>query len=101
MYAIRSYYDSVTTNAILKDKGAFYLLLNDKNIKCIENILFISPKAIEYLPESGNWKNIVKYFENNNEDIIAKPNSGTGGDGIMHIKSLNKLENSIYRNNFV
>ena len=88
--------NSAASQMIANDKTALSDVLNLSNIQNIEHKLFINPKLSNYIGIDGNWSNILSYFNNNDEDIICKPISGTGGNDVFHIKTINQLEEKVH-----
>jgi len=77
---------------IASDKAALSSVLESDNIPCVKHELFLKPSLSGYLDDNGNWERATKFLMANKSDIVAKPNQGTGGNGVYRIKSKRALE---------
>lgn len=86
--------------SVIDDKYAFYDLCKINNLPIIEhNILFNSNSKL-----GNNTNNLIdKYFKEYNNDVVIKPNMGTEGTDVYHIKNkqeLNNIINKLFETNF-
>ena len=85
---------------IVDDKYALYELCKIKNLPIIEhNILFSPNNNLGYNSNSL----IEKYFLKYNEDVVVKPNNGTEGENVYHIKNKEELlniTNNLFKTNY-
>ena len=81
-----------TLGSILDDKYALYELLKYNSIPIIEhNIVYGSDNNNSYAIGYNSLEYVRKYYKNNNNDIVLKPNRGTCGVDVYHIKDDEKL----------
>lgn len=88
--------NSATAQILASDKSATSDLLKINKIPQVKHKLFINPKLENFVDIKGNWQSILKYFQKNNQKIIAKPNNNTsGGSQVFIIKTQLELEKII------
>lgn len=84
--------NSYTLGSILDDKYALYELLKYKSISVIEhNIVYGSDNNNIYAIGCNNLEYVRKYYKNNGNNIVLKPNKGTCGVDVYHIKDNEEL----------
>lgn len=77
---------------VADDKYALYELLKIKGIPVVEHkILFAPSNKNNYAVGSNTIEEAVEYFNNNNQELVIKPNNGTCGNGVERIKNLTQL----------
>ena len=93
---ISGYKFSLNTQAsglIADDKYALYELMRINNIPIIEHqILYAKENENDYAIGSKGLEVALDYFNNHNEDIVLKPNNGTIGNNVFHVKTKEELE---------
>lgn len=78
---------------IIDDKYALYCVLKDNNIPVIKHkIVYNYSNKNEYAKNNNTYLEIKKYFYKNNENVVLKPNSGTCGNDVYHIKNESELK---------
>lgn len=77
---------------ILDDKYATYDLLKSKNIPAVEHqIVYSKNNHNNYAKNCNSYEYVYNYFKENNNNIVIKPNNGTCGNGVYHIKNETEL----------
>lgn len=88
--------------AIAKDKYAAYEVLKKNNVPVIEyNVLFNEEVREEYCKETSLVK-AKKYFKDNNEKIVIKPNTGNEGKEVYFCdkeENIEEILNKLYKQN--
>lgn len=86
--------------SIIDDKYAFYDLCKIKNLPIIDHNILFNPNS----KLGSNTNNLIdKYFKEYNNDVVIKPNMGTEGTDVYHIKNkkeLNKIIEKLFETNF-
>ena len=81
-----------TLGSILDDKYALYELLKYNSIPIIEhNIVYGSDNNNSYAIGYNSLEYVRKYYKNNGNNIVLKPNKGTCGVDVYHIKDNEEL----------
>jgi D-alanine-D-alanine ligase-like ATP-grasp enzyme len=88
--------NSATSKMIAGDKSAASDLLHAAGVATVIHQLFLNPNMEKYVSSIGNWQNILKYFHDNDQQIVCKPVDGTGGNGVFMANSIIKLEQAIH-----
>ena len=83
--------------AISKDKYATYTILKDANIPVVEHHIVFNPITREEYVQDNGKKQILKYFYDNHEKIVVKPNTGYEGKGVYLCQTEVELEQAIER----
>ncbi len=80
------------------DKAGISAVLTHNNIPCIEHRLFLNPSRATYIPEEGHWQAMMAYAREGQKPgeglrpLVAKPNEGTGGIGVVKVTTQAELE---------
>ncbi len=88
--------NSATAQMIAKDKSAVSDLLQFNHIPHVEHKLFLHPRLANYISVQGNWTDMLNFARQYDFNIVCKPNQGTGGYGVFHIKNQLNLEKTIH-----
>ncbi|EDP97597.1 hypothetical protein U8527_04570 [Kordia algicida OT-1] len=88
--------NSSTSKMIAGDKSAASDLLEAATIATVQHKLFLNPDLEKYVGSHGNWQDILKFFHENNQQIVCKPVNGTGGNGVFMVNSVIQLEQAIH-----
>lgn len=86
--------------SILDDKYALYDLCKLKNIPIIEHSILFNPSS---KLGADTPKLIEDYFNKYQGDVVIKPNNGTEGHDVYHLKNIQTLKekcNELFQNNF-
>lgn len=89
--------NSATGKMIARDKAATSDLLQFLKIPHVEHCLFHGPQLLGFVPMTGNWTAMLEFFERHNQNIVCKPNEGTGGRGVFRARSPIELELAVHR----
>ncbi len=87
--------NSATALMLAGDKAAVAALLQHQGVPHIEHRFFLNPSRAAYIPESGHWPAILAYAQQQNYNLVAKPNEGTGGLGVVRVKTQAQLEKAV------
>lgn len=87
--------NSATAYMLAGDKAAVAAVLQHQNIPHIEHRFFLNPSRSTYIPEGGHWPAILAYAQEQNYNLVAKPNEGTGGLGVVRVKNQAQLEKAV------
>lgn len=79
---------------ICSDKSITTEVLNIADIPNIQHKAFDTKKNVN--ESKGNWGQMIRFFNENNNKIVVKPNNGSSGTGVFLAKSLYDLENILY-----
>ena len=75
------------TASLVDDKYATYEFLNKEKISTVcEEILYSPSNQNDYAIGANSFKQAKKIFEKYDKDVVLKPNKGTCGNKIYHIK---------------
>ena len=78
---------------IADDKYALYEVLKNKEIKIIEHrIVYNSTNNLDYAIGCNTHEYVKKYFAENNNHIVIKPNQGTCGHNVFNITDINEID---------
>jgi glutathione synthase/RimK-type ligase-like ATP-grasp enzyme len=61
----------------------------------VEHRIFHSPQMAAYVPISGNWDQMLTYFESCQRDVVCKANEGTGGRDVTRARTPLELEAAV------
>lgn len=79
---------------IADDKYALYDVLKNKNIPVIEHkIVYDKTNQFKYAVGCNTYEYVKKYFTNNNNHIVIKPNNGTCGNNVFNVENINDIDN--------
>ncbi len=85
--------NNTASRAICNDKSATYQVLTREKLKALEHVILLRPGS---LGAPNNTYEIAKYaLHKFGYSAIIKPNSGSGGDDINHIKSEKELRKNL------
>lgn len=79
---------------IANDKASTSEILTNNDIPNVEHFYFMSPNDIHYvryLGVNGNWKQMLSLLDVYRK-IVVKPNTGTGGTGLIIVENEEELE---------
>ncbi len=85
-----------TALLISNDKNATSELLRHTGIPSVEHKIFHAPLMADYIPMTGNWADLMAYFDANNQDVVCKPTIGTGGINVNRVRSTSQLERVVH-----
>lgn len=88
--------NSAATHQLACDKSATSEILAAAALKHVPHHLFLHPSMARYAPHAGNWKAMMDLCEQFGWDAVLKENAGTGGRGVMRIRSPFDLEQATY-----
>ncbi len=88
--------NSASTQLICTDKCATYDLLNSLGIPAVEHHFFICPDDFQYINGNGNWTGMLELLKRY-QQLVVKPNEGTGGKEIYLASSPAELETAVSR----
>lgn len=79
---------------VFDDKFATYEVLKNKNIPIIEHkIVFEASNKNDYAVNSNSYDIVVKYFNENKQNIVLKANDSTCGNSVFHITDIKEISN--------
>lgn len=87
--------NSTTAYMLAGDKAAVAAVLQHQAVPHIEHRFFINPNRSTYVPETGHWPAILAYAQEQNYNLVAKPNEGTGGLGVVRVTNQAQLEKAV------
>lgn len=89
---------------IADDKYAMYDVLKHKNIPVIEHkIVYNKTNQLDYAIGCNTYEYVKKYFLENNNHIVIKPNNGTCGNNVFNVTKINEIDDildKIFVNNY-
>lgn len=74
------------------DKAAASEILEGRGVPCVRHDLFLRADVASPLAEGGTWGPMLETAAALGWDLVLKPNEGTGGDGIVRVRSPRELE---------
>lgn len=89
--------NSATAQMIAKDKCATSDLLAFHGVPRVEHRLVNTPLLPEFVPANGNWPDLLAYFKRHANDVVCKPNDGTGGSDVFRARTPVQLEAAMHR----
>lgn len=89
--------NSSVSKMIAQDKSATSEILKKEKIPVVPHKLFLSPSLDKYVSNQGNWIEIIKFYYENNEQIVCKPVNGSSGNGVYLCKTILSLEKNVQR----
>ena len=81
-----------SNSGICNDKNAISEILTSFNIPNVKHEIFMSDKYYNFVSKEENLKKMYKLLEENNE-LVCKPNEGTGGNFVFHVTNKEQLKN--------
>lgn len=84
--------NSATAQLLAGDKSAVSDLLGQRKIPRVEHRLFLHPKLAGYVSADGNWPAMLAYAKEQGFPLVAKPNTGTGGEDVTRVDNAAELE---------
>jgi glutathione synthase/RimK-type ligase-like ATP-grasp enzyme len=87
--------NSATAQMIAGDKSAISDLMAHIGLPHVEHRLFLHPRLAGYVSAEGNWAAMLTYAEDVGFPLVAKPNVGTGGEGVSRVDSAAELERAV------
>lgn len=87
--------NSATAQLLAGDKSAISDLMAQANIARVEHKLFLHPRLGGYVGSQGNWPGMLAYAQQVGFPVVAKPNTGTGGEGVTRVESAGELERAV------
>lgn len=89
--------NDATAQMIAKDKSATSDILQHAGIPHVHHTLVNTPELQEFVPEQGNWAFLTGYLAQHGNDIVCKPNDGTGGHDVHRVTTARELELAVHR----
>ena len=78
---------------IADDKYALYEVLKSKNLPVIEhNIVYNKTNNLDYAIGCNTYEYVKEYFQQNNNNIVIKPNDGTCGKNVFKVTDVNEID---------
>ncbi len=96
--------NSASALLIAKDKSALSSLFTELQISHIEHVSFSRMNVGEEDDSGavgGHGDDMKKYFLDHGSDVVCKPNFGSEGIGLFHVRTLRELESAVQRISFV
>jgi len=87
--------NSATAKMLCKDKTATSDLLQFHRVPRVEHRIFHTPQMAAYVPITGNWDQMLAYFESCQRDVVCKTNEGTGGRDVTRARTPLELEAAV------
>jgi glutathione synthase/RimK-type ligase-like ATP-grasp enzyme len=87
--------NSATAKMICRDKSATSDLLAFTGVPRVEHRLFHGPQLKGYVSLQGNWRPMLEFFAACGNDVVCKPNEGTGGKGVTRARTEAELEAAV------
>lgn len=87
--------NTATARAICKDKAATSAMLAHAGVPHIPHWLFHTPEMAAYVPHTGNWNSLLNLLAAHPGGLVCKPNEGTGGNHVRHVKTTLQLEAAV------
>lgn len=84
------------THQLCCDKAATAEVLSSLSIACVPHTLVLHPDMSRFVPHCGTWEAILRTWRAWNQDVVVKDNTGTGGRGVYHCKTIIDLERAVY-----
>ncbi len=84
------------THQLCCDKAAAAEVLASLDIPCVPHQLVLHPDMSRFVPHHGTWEAILRAWRAWNQDVVVKDNTGTGGRGVYHCRSIVELERAVY-----
>ncbi len=88
--------NSAATHQLACDKAATGEVLAAAGVRHVPHLLFLHPSMARYAPHAGNWARMLKACDDFGWDAVIKENAGTGGRGVMRVRSMLELEQATY-----
>jgi D-alanine-D-alanine ligase-like ATP-grasp enzyme len=88
--------NAAATHQIACDKAATSEVLLAAGIKHVPHHLFLHPGMAKYAPHRGNWSEMLALCERLKWDVVVKDNAGTGGRGVLRVRTPLELEQAVY-----
>lgn len=84
------------THQIACDKAATSQVLALRDVPHVPHSLFLHPMMARFVKHPGNWSGMLSLCDALNWDVVVKENSGTGGRGVIRVRSSLELEEATY-----
>lgn len=88
--------NSAVAKMLCRDKVAMSELLIHADVPCMEHHIFHGPELNGYVKMMGNWERMLSLLNQHPQGLVCKPNEGTGGQGVIWVKSTADLETAVY-----
>lgn len=88
--------NAAATHQLACDKAATSEVLAAAGVRHVSHKLFLHPSMARYAPHAGNWSRMLKACDDFGWDAVIKENAGTGGRGVMRVRSMLELEQATY-----
>ncbi|MEY3230780.1 MAG: hypothetical protein RL689_869 [Planctomycetota bacterium] len=88
--------NAAATHQLACDKAATSEVLAAAGVRHVPHLLFLHPSMARYAPHAGNWARMLKACDDFGWDAVIKENAGTGGRGVMRVRSMLELEQATY-----
>ena len=89
--------NSAGARAVSADKAATAELLAARGVPCVAHHLVLRPDLAPYVGDAGNWRSLLDLGERHDWDLVVKPNEGTGGEGVVRVRSARELEAAVHK----
>jgi hypothetical protein len=88
--------NAAATHQLACDKAATSEVLASSGVRHVPHLLFLHPSMARYAPHAGNWARMLKACDEFGWEVVIKENAGTGGRGVMRVRSMLELEQATY-----
>jgi glutathione synthase/RimK-type ligase-like ATP-grasp enzyme len=88
--------NSAATHQLACDKAAACEVFASCGVAHVPHHLFLHPVMARYAPHAGNWARMLKTCDDWGWDAVIKENAGTGGRGVMRVRTMLDLEQAVY-----
>lgn len=88
--------NSAATHQLACDKAAACEVFASCGVPHVPHYLFLHPVMARYAPHPGNWARMLATCDDWGWDVVLKENAGTGGRGVMRVRSMLELEQAVY-----
>jgi hypothetical protein len=88
--------NSSTVQSTARDKAATFDVLQALGVPAVPHSMFLAPRFLRHIEQSGNWRRIIECHEQNNRKTVVKPNEGTGGLDVFLVRDADELEGAVH-----
>ncbi|MBT3370810.1 MAG: hypothetical protein HOA08_22785 [Rhodospirillaceae bacterium] len=88
--------NSSSVQSTARDKAATFDVLCALGIPAVPHKIFLAPRFLKHIEQSGNWQRIIDCHEQNNRATVVKPNEGTGGLDVFLVRGADELEGAVH-----
>ncbi|MCR5716405.1 MAG: ATP-grasp domain-containing protein [Lachnospiraceae bacterium] len=83
-----------SVQSLCSDKSAASDVMTSLGIPNVPHFYFMAPEEQHYIGERGNWSELLSLLSKY-EDLVVKPNEGTGGDDVYRVRTPFELERAV------